>query len=169
MQAGRPRKNPHVAAGEGPWGGSPVFPSQLFITPRVHRVSLPLLSPSADLVLVMWYASSGCCLQGVPVWVGSGADGKPQSMLWFEGPRQVHGLFQFLFLEGQRVYGPDCDLPQLLAPVPFLGAAIHQLQPSVRPYLLLWMAYLLRCPRLVFVMHGGWGKGIVQQCSILIL
>ncbi|KAK9822053.1 hypothetical protein WJX74_003646 [Apatococcus lobatus] len=66
-----------------------------------------------------------------PVWVGSGADGKPQSMLWFEGPGQVHGLFQYLFLEGRRMHGPDCDLPQLLAPVPFLGAGIHCLQSSV--------------------------------------
>lgn len=72
-------------------------------------------------------------LQNAPVWVGSAADGKPQSMLWFEGAGQVHGLFQFLFLEGQRLHGPDCDLPILLAPVPFLGAEIHSLRPFVRP------------------------------------
>ncbi len=56
-------------------------------------------------------------------------DGRPASLLAFEGRSQVHGLFEWLLAEAAR--GDGADVPSLLAPVPFLGASIQQLQPRV--------------------------------------
>ena len=57
-----------------------------------------------------------------------GVDGKPASLLTFTGARQVHGLYNWL-LDSQG--GEACDVPQLLAPEPFLGACLHRTEPQV--------------------------------------
>ena len=57
-----------------------------------------------------------------------GVVGKPASLLTFTGARQVHGLYNWL-LDSQG--GEACDVPQLLAPEPFLGACLHRTEPQV--------------------------------------
>lgn len=59
-------------------------------------------------------------------------DGKPASLLFFSGSSEVHGAFDFLFTEAFKLAGDDCDVPLLLAPVPFMNAALHQLKPKVQ-------------------------------------
>ena len=89
-------------------------------------------------------------------------------MLWFEGAGQVHGLFQFLFLEGQRMHGPDCDLPILLAPVPFLGAEVHSLRPSVRPWpLQVNTAWMLCQAKLCRQCQAATSRKLVQDTTQL--
>ena len=61
-------------------------------------------------------------------------DGKPASLLAFEGAAAAHGLFEWLLGQGGACLGSgmeSADVPLLLAPVPFVGACIHQLQPQV--------------------------------------
>ncbi|KAK9816957.1 hypothetical protein WJX72_007445 [[Myrmecia] bisecta] len=71
----------------------------------------------------------------------SGVDGKPQSLLYFQSAEQVHGLFDFLFGEPTAIdrrglpSTDECDVPLLLAPVPFHGASLHQYQPQMLPVL----------------------------------
>lgn len=64
----------------------------------------------------------------------AGVDSKAGSLLEFEGGAHVHGLFEWLLAEGAACSGAGgepADVPLLLAPVPFLGATIHLLQPQV--------------------------------------
>ena len=57
-------------------------------------------------------------------------DGKAASLLYFDGRPQAHGLFEYLLHEAA---GPSqaVDVPLLLAPVPYIGACLHQLTPHV--------------------------------------
>lgn len=62
--------------------------------------------------------------------LAAGIDNKPESLLFFEGASRVHGLFEYLLCEHSSST-ELADVPLLLAPVPFLGATLHQLQPQV--------------------------------------
>ena len=57
-------------------------------------------------------------------------DGKAASLLYFDGRPQAHGLFEYLLHES---VGPSeaVDVPTLMAPVPYIGACLHQLTPHV--------------------------------------
>lgn len=47
-----------------------------------------------------------------------------QSLAVFEGTLRCHGLFDFLLNESFRCHGDECDVPLLLAPAPFMHAAL---------------------------------------------
>jgi hypothetical protein len=68
-----------------------------------------------------------------------GIDNKPESLLFFDGTSRVHGLFEYLLFDTISST-EQVDVPLLIAPVPFLGASLHQLQPQVW---LLWPCQLL--------------------------
>eukprot|EP00887_Chlorella_sp_A99_P003308 scaffold9.g3308.t1 len=53
-----------------------------------------------------------------------------QSMAVLEGTLRVHGLFDFLLNESFRTHGDECDVPTLLAPVPFVHAALVSAEPN---------------------------------------
>jgi len=64
-------------------------------------------------------------------------DGTPRSLLAFEGAVAVAGLGDWLHAEapageGAGAGAEGCDVPTLLAPVPFEHAALHRLTPQVR-------------------------------------
>ena len=60
----------------------------------------------------------------------AGIDGKPASLVFFEGATRVHGLFEHLLFEA--VTSPEqTDIPLLVSPVPFLGASLQQLHAQV--------------------------------------
>ena len=62
-------------------------------------------------------------------------DGKPCSLLYFQGLQQVSGLFEWLFdavAAPVNMRAEGLDVPLLLAPVPFVGAAIKALQSQAR-------------------------------------
>ena len=44
---------------------------------------------------------------------------------------EVQGLFEFLFNERRRLCGEECDVPLLMAPVPFPAACLKQLHLKV--------------------------------------
>ncbi|EIE24517.1 hypothetical protein COCSUDRAFT_61947 [Coccomyxa subellipsoidea C-169] len=62
----------------------------------------------------------------------AGVDGKPASLVFFEGASRVHGLFEHLLSEA-ATSAEHADVPLLISPVPFLGASIQQLQPQLLP------------------------------------
>lgn len=62
---------------------------------------------------------------------GREQDNSRESLLYFEGPLEVQGLFEYLFNEGRRVCGEECDVPLLMAPVPFPAACLKHLHPKV--------------------------------------
>lgn len=62
---------------------------------------------------------------------GREQDNTRESLLYFEGPLEVQGLFEYLFNERRKVCGEDCDVPLLMAPVAFPGACLQQLHPKV--------------------------------------
>ena len=67
---------------------------------------------------------------------GAGVDNTPRSLLAFEGAAAVAGLGDWLFNEapageGAGAGAEGCDVPTLLAPVPFEHAALHRLTPQV--------------------------------------
>ncbi len=62
----------------------------------------------------------------------SAVDNKAQSMLSFEGPKAVTGLFEFLLNEGAALAGDECDVPVLIAPTPFYGAGLAGITPKVQ-------------------------------------
>ena len=67
-------------------------------------------------------------------------DNTPRSLLAFEGAAAVAGLGDWLFNEapvgdGAGAGAAGCDVPTLLAPVPFEHAALRRLTPQVRPFL----------------------------------
>ena len=69
---------------------------------------------------------------------GAGVDNTPRSLLVFEGGAAVAGLGDWLFNEapageGAGAGAEGCDVPTLLAPVPFEHAALHRLAPQVPP------------------------------------
>ncbi|KAK9844097.1 hypothetical protein WJX81_004408 [Elliptochloris bilobata] len=69
---------------------------------------------------------------------GAGVDGTPRSLLAFEGAAAVAGLGDWLFNEapvgeGAGAGAEGCDVPTLLAPVPFEHAALHRLTPQLLP------------------------------------
>jgi len=48
-----------------------------------------------------------------------------KSLLWFKGGQRMHGLFELLLNEGLKTLHTDgCDVPTILAPVPFMNAAV---------------------------------------------
>lgn len=64
-------------------------------------------------------------------------DNTPRSLLAFEGAAAVAGLGDWLFNEapvgdGAGAGAAGCDVPTLLAPVPFEHAALRRLTPQVR-------------------------------------
>ena len=60
------------------------------------------------------------------------SDDKAASLLYFDGRLQAHGLFDFLLHEAM-LSSEAVDVPTLLAPVPFIGATLHQHIPQVIP------------------------------------
>lgn len=62
---------------------------------------------------------------------GREVDNLKESMLYFEGPIQVQGLFEYLYNESQRMCGEDADVPLLMAPAPFPAACLKQQIPKV--------------------------------------
>ncbi|CAL8467510.1 g7048 [Coccomyxa elongata] len=62
----------------------------------------------------------------------AGIDGKPASLVFFEGATRVHGLFEHLLFEAVTS-SEQTDVPLLMSPVPFLGASLHQLHPQLLP------------------------------------
>lgn len=64
---------------------------------------------------------------------GREADNTQESLLYFEGPVQVQGLFEYLYNESQRMCGEDADVPLLMAPAAFPAACLMQQTPKVRP------------------------------------
>lgn len=60
-------------------------------------------------------------------------DGKPASALTVSGELAVGGLYQVLDSCGARLYEESCDVPVLLAPLPFAAASLQALQPEVFP------------------------------------
>ena len=60
------------------------------------------------------------------------SDDKAASLLYFDGRPQAHGLFDFLLHEA-ILSSEAVDIPTLLAPVPFIGATLHQHIPQVSP------------------------------------
>ena len=98
----------------GPRGARSVIPT----LPYVHPITYVPQVPGADAAV--------------------GVDGKPASLLTFAGARQVHGLYNWL-LDSQG--GEACDVPQLLAPEPFLGACLHRTEPQVHT----WSRSFLHC------------------------
>ncbi len=61
-------------------------------------------------------------------------DNTPQSALLLQGGRAMHGLFDVLLNETgfQPSMDEPCDLPTLLAPVPFDGATMYRPLLKVR-------------------------------------
>ena len=55
-------------------------------------------------------------LQKPSATAGREVDNTRESLLWFEGPLEVQGLFEYLFNEQRKVCGEECDVPVLLAP-----------------------------------------------------
>lgn len=70
---------------------------------------------------------------------GREQDNTRESLLYFEGPVEVQGLFEYLFNESRRFCGEECDVPLLMAPVAFPGACLKQLHPKVSFCLDCWM------------------------------
>ncbi|KAL3131764.1 hypothetical protein ABBQ38_007483 [Trebouxia sp. C0009 RCD-2024] len=62
---------------------------------------------------------------------GREGDNSRESLLYFEGPLEVQGLFEYLFNERRKLCGEDCDVPLLMAPVPFPAACLKQLHLKV--------------------------------------
>ena len=62
---------------------------------------------------------------------GREQDNTRESLLYFEGPLEVQGLFEYLFNESKKVCGDECDVPLLMAPAAFPGACLKQLHPKV--------------------------------------
>ncbi|DBA94913.1 TPA: hypothetical protein ACH3X1_002444 [Trebouxia sp. C0004] len=62
---------------------------------------------------------------------GREQDNTRESLLYFEGPVEVQGLFEYLFNESRRFCGEGCDVPLLMAPVAFPSACLKQLHPKV--------------------------------------
>ena len=62
---------------------------------------------------------------------GREGDNTRESLLYFEGPLEVQGLFEYLFNERRKLCGEDCDVPLLMAPVPFPAACLKQLHLKV--------------------------------------
>lgn len=60
----------------------------------------------------------------------AGIDGKPASLVFFDGATRVHGLFEHLLFEAVTS-SEQTDVPLLMSPVPFLGASLQQLHPQV--------------------------------------
>lgn len=80
---------------------------------------------------------------------GAGVDNTPRSLLAFEGAAAVAGLGDWLFNEapvgeGAGAGAEGCDVPTLLAPVPFEHAALHRLAPQV-PHIASSVALHLLC------------------------
>ena len=70
---------------------------------------------------------------------GREQDNTRESLLYFEGPVEVQGLFEYLFNESRRFCGEDCDVPLLMAPVAFPSACLKQLRPKVSFSLDCWV------------------------------
>lgn len=62
---------------------------------------------------------------------GREQDNSRESLMYFEGPLEVQGLFEYLFNESKKVCGDECDVPLLMAPAAFPGACLKQLHPKV--------------------------------------
>ena len=62
---------------------------------------------------------------------GRELDNTRESLLLFEGPLEVQGLFEYLYNESRRLCGEDCDVPLLIAPAAFPGACLTQQTPKV--------------------------------------
>ena len=60
------------------------------------------------------------------------SDDKAASLLYFDGRPQAHGLYDFL-MHDALTSSEAVDVPMLLAPLPFLGATLHQHVPHVSP------------------------------------
>lgn len=58
-------------------------------------------------------------------------DGTAASTLTVTGEGAVGGLYQVLDGCGGRLYEDTCDVPLLLAPLPFAAASLQALQPEV--------------------------------------
>ena len=71
-------------------------------------------------------------LQKPSATAGREVDNSRESLLWFEGPLEVQGLFEYLFNEQRKVCGEECDVPVLLAPTAFPGACLKQTRPKVK-------------------------------------
>ena len=86
----------------------------------------------------------------------SRVDGKAASLLYFDGRPQAHGLFEYLLHESM---GPSeaVDVPTLMAPVPYIGACLHQLTPHVStaspPQPIVVLEYFLYYLRLLAAPH----------------
>ncbi|KAL3163208.1 hypothetical protein ABBQ32_009610 [Trebouxia sp. C0010 RCD-2024] len=62
---------------------------------------------------------------------GREGDNSRESLLYFEGHLEVQGLFEYLFNERRKLCGEECDVPLLMAPVPFPAACLKQLHLKV--------------------------------------
>jgi hypothetical protein len=71
---------------------------------------------------------------------GGGGEGltnkeeSPETMLYFSGRENVHGLYDFLMNECGKTYHKGCDTPILMAPVPFEGASVKRFHPEYKNY-----------------------------------
>ena len=54
----------------------------------------------------------------------AGLDNSSQSLLKFSGPRDVHGIYNWLLDSGLGGLSDTADVARLLSPVPFLGASL---------------------------------------------
>lgn len=74
---------------------------------------------------------------------GREGDNSRESLLYFEGHLEVQGLFEYLFNERRKLCGEECDVPLLMAPVPFPAACLKQLHlkvlKSASHLFLLWL------------------------------
>lgn len=93
-------------------------------------------------------------------------DGKPASLLFFEGATRVHGLFEHLLFEASSS-SEHTDVPLLMAPVPFLGASLQQLQAQVRVLMQQW--FLSGKPKPTHVFYSGDASQVLVLRSIRIL
>ena len=60
-----------------------------------------------------------------------GMDNKAASLLAFEGPVQVQGIYNWLLDSVMLPAAQDHDVPLLLAPTHFHGATLHYFEPEV--------------------------------------
>ena len=67
--------------------------------------------------------------------MAGGIDNTSRSLALFQGAAAVQGLFDYLFSEALGSKGAGTDVPLLMAPVPFSGACLHQLQPQASRWL----------------------------------
>ena len=75
-----------------------------------------------------------CCLQAASkdaLRAVAAIDGKPRSLLLFQGAGDVQGLFDYLLADVVEGSSAHVDVPLLMAPVPFPSAGLHQLQTQV--------------------------------------